>query len=147
MKYWWQRPALVVKVDGKDNFTTALEGNSEERASLVRDRDDVVATAVLANPGVTIGEVEAFAAMKDVSVEVLREIGSRRRWTKHYSVLANLVRNPHTPISTTKYLVPGLRTSDLEGLAADREVPDVLRRFAWTALQRRLLYRARQLLR
>ena len=55
--------------------------------------------------------------------------------------------NPHTPISTAKYLVPGLRTSDLEGLAVDREVPDVLRRFAWTALQRRLLYRARRLLR
>jgi hypothetical protein len=105
MKYWWQRPALVVKVDGRDNSTTALEGNREERAILVLDRDDFVATAVLANPGVTIGEVEAFAAMQDVSVEVLREIGSHRRW------------------------------------------PDVLRRFAWTALQGSLLYWARQLLR
>ena len=46
---------------------TALKGTREERAILIRDPNRIVATAVLGSPKVTDGEIESFAAMKNVS--------------------------------------------------------------------------------
>ena len=55
---------------------TALKGSREERAILVRDPNRIVSTAVLGSPRVTDPEIEAFAAMKNVSDEILRQIGT-----------------------------------------------------------------------
>ncbi len=108
----------------------ALKGSREERAILVRDPNRLVSAAVLGSPRLTEAEIEAFSAMKNVSDEVLREIGNHREWTKRYAVANNLVRNPRTPIGIALTLVPRLNPKDVKGVAIDRNVPEAVRKHA-----------------
>ncbi len=108
----------------------ALKGNREERTILVRDPNRLVSSAVLGSPRLTEAEIEGFAAMKNVSDEVLRRIGTHRDWLKRYTVVSNLVRNPRTPVGVALPLVSRLNPRDLRGLAIDRNVPEVIRRHA-----------------
>ncbi len=109
---------------------TALKGNRQERAILVRDPNRLVSAAVLGSPRLSDAEVESFASMKNISDEVLRRIGTHREWLKRYPVVSNLVRNPRTPVGVALPLVSRLNPRDLRGLAIDRNVPEVIRRQA-----------------
>ena len=109
---------------------TALKGTREERAILVRDPNRIVAAAVLGSPRLTEPEIEAFAAMKSVSDQVLRQIGTHKEWTKRYGVVSSLVRNPRTPVGVALTMVPRLNTRDMKAVAVDRNVPEVIRRQA-----------------
>jgi hypothetical protein len=108
----------------------ALKGNREERAVLVRDPNRIVSTAVLGSPRLTEAEIESFAAMKNVSDEILRQIGNNRDWTKKYSVISNLVRNPRTPLAISLGMVVRLNPKDLKTISVDRNVPEVIRKQA-----------------
>jgi hypothetical protein len=68
--------------------------------------------------------------MKGVSDEILRTIGNHREWTKRYTVLNNLVRNPRTPIGIALSMVPRLSPRDIKGIAVDRNVPEPVRKQA-----------------
>lgn len=120
----------LYRMNTVEKIITALKGNREERAVLVRDPNRLVATAVLGSPRVTGAEIESFAGMKNVSDEILRIIGHHREWIKQYTVVASLVRNPRTPIAISIGLVPRLTPRDLKGIAADRNVPEVIRKQA-----------------
>jgi hypothetical protein len=85
---------------------------------------------VLGSPKITEAEIEAFSAMKNVSDQVLREIGNHREWTKRYTVINNLVRNPRTPIGMALNLVPRLGPRDVKSIAVDRNVPEPVRKIA-----------------
>ena len=101
----------------------ALKGGREERTILIRDTNKVVALAVLKNPRLNEQEVESVAAMRNVSDEVLRAIGSNREWSKVYQVAAALVRNPRTPPGVSTNFIPRLTERDLKLLAKDKNVP------------------------
>ena len=109
---------------------TALKGSREERSVLVRDPNRMVATAVLGSPRLTEAEVESFAGMRNISDEILRQIGTHRDWTKKYAVVANLVKNPRTPIGVSLSMVARLNPRDIKSLATDRNVPEVIRKQA-----------------
>lgn len=113
-----------------EKVIAALKGTREERTLLIRDRNRLVSTAVLGSPRVTDTEIESFAAMKNLSDEVLRKIGNNREWTKKYGVVVNLVKNPRTPIGVSMGLVSRLNPRDLKGLAIDRNVPEAIRKQA-----------------
>ena len=68
--------------------------------------------------------------MKNVSDEILREIGNHREWTKRYGVSKNLVCNPRTPIGVALSLVPRLNPRDIKGISVDRNVPEPVRKQA-----------------
>jgi len=68
--------------------------------------------------------------MKNVSDQVLRAIGNHREWTKRYTVINNLVRNPRTPIGIALTLVPRLNPRDIKGISVDRNVPEPVRKQA-----------------
>lgn len=89
--------AQLYSMNTADKVIRALKGTSGERAILVRDPNRIVASAVLGSPRLTEPEIERFAAMKNVSEEVLRQIAQNKDWTKRYGVIANLVKNPRTP--------------------------------------------------
>jgi hypothetical protein len=108
----------------------AMKGGREERIILVRDTNKVVALSVLKNPRMTEGEVESIAAMRNVSDEILRNVGVNREWSKNYAVVANLVRNPRTPPSVSTNFVSRLNNKDLKTLGGDRNVPEIIRRMA-----------------
>jgi hypothetical protein len=105
----------------------AMRGTREERALLIRDPNRMVSAAVLSSPKLTENEIESFARMANVGEEVLRVIGMNRSWVKNYSVAANLVRNPKTPIAMSLTLMHRLNDKDVAKLATDRNVPEPIR--------------------
>ena len=125
----------IYRLTTSEKIITALKGSREERAVLVRDPNRLVSSAVLGSPRMTDGEVEGFAGMKNVSDEVLRTIGNNREWTKRYGVVANLVKNPRTPLATSLGLVRRLNPRDMKSVAVDRNVPEVIRREAQKFIQ------------
>ncbi|HZN55880.1 MAG TPA: hypothetical protein VFB67_11230 [Candidatus Polarisedimenticolaceae bacterium] len=133
-----QSPDLVVRSAYKKILTLntaqkailAMKGGREERAILVRDTNKVVSLSVLKNPRLTEGEVESIAAMRNVSDEILRNVGINREWAKNYAVMANLVRNPRTPPSISTNFVSRLNSKDLKILGGDRNVPEIIRKMA-----------------
>ena len=91
---------MLMKV--KDRIKLGMKGDREARSILIRDPNKVVAQAVINNPRITDQEVEAIAAMRTVSDEVLRLIGQNRGWARQYPVIHNLARNPRTPLKIRK---------------------------------------------
>ena len=108
----------------------AMKGGREERIILVRDTNKVVALSVLKNARMTEGEVEMIAAMRNVSDEILRNVGINREWSQNYTVVANLVRNPRTPPSVSTNFVARLNSKDLKVISGDRNVPEIIRKMA-----------------
>jgi hypothetical protein len=125
----------IYRLNTAEKIITALKGSREERAVLVRDPNRLVSSAVLGSPKMTDAEVEAFAGMRNISDEVLRQIGNNREWTKRYGVVASLVKNPRTPLGVSLGMVSRLNPRDIKGLATDRNVPEVLRRQAQKFIQ------------
>jgi hypothetical protein len=120
----------IYRLNTAEKVITALKGTREERAILIRDPNRIVCTAVLGSPRLTDAEVEAFAGMKNISDEILRKIGTHRDWTKKYTVVSSLVKNPRTPLGIALTLVPRLTPRDVKALTIDRNVPEVLRKHA-----------------
>ncbi len=120
----------IYRLNTAEKIITALKGSREERTILIRDPNRLVATAVLGSPRITEAEIESISGMKSVSDEILRTIGNHREWTKRYTVLNNLVRNPRTPIGIALSMVPRLSPRDIKGIAVDRNVPEPVRKQA-----------------
>jgi hypothetical protein len=121
----------------KDRVKLGIKGDREARAILIRDSNKVVASAVMHNPRITENEVEAIAAMRTVSDEVLRHISLNRAWTRSYPIIHNLARNPRTPIASAIGLMPRLRTKDLQQMTQNRNVAETIRRQAFRLLSTR----------
>jgi hypothetical protein len=113
----------------------ALKGDREMRAVLIRDSNKMVAAAVLSSPKVSSTEVESFSRMANVSEDVLRIIASNRAWTKHYSVVVGLTKNPKTPVALSLNLMARLHGRDLIALSVDRNIAEALR----TAARKRMI--------
>jgi hypothetical protein len=124
------RASTVQKIAGLNiaqRMTLAMKGSREERAVLIRDPNKIVAVAVLSSPKLSDTEVESIAKMANVSDEILRMIGFSRAWTKNYTVVHALVRNPKTPVALSMNLLSRLNDKDLRNLSTNRNVPDVIR--------------------
>jgi hypothetical protein len=120
----------IYRLNTAQKVIMALKGSREQRTVLVRDPNRMVSTAVLGSPRLTEAEVESFAGMRNISDEILRQIGMHRDWTKKYAVVANLVKNPRTPIGVSLSMVSRLNPRDIRGLTTDRNVPEVIRKQA-----------------
>ena len=122
------RRIMFMKV--KDRIKLGMKGDREARSILIRDSNKLVATAVINNPRITDQEVEAAAAMRTISDEVLRLIALNRAWARSYPIIHNLARNPRTPIVTSMSILPRIQTRDLKALSQNRNVSDSVRRQA-----------------
>lgn len=121
----------------KDRVKLGIKGDREARTILVRDSNKVVASAVIHNPRITENEVEAVAAMRTVSDEVLRLISLNRAWARSYPIIHNLARNPRTPIATAITILTRIRTKDLQQITQNRNVSEAVRRQAYRLLSTR----------
>jgi len=117
----------IASLNVAQRMTLAMKGSREERAVLIRDPNKIVAVAVLSSPKLTETEVESIAKMANVSDEILRMIGFSRAWTKNYTVVHALVRNPKTPVAMSMNFLARLSDKDLRSLSTNRNVPDVVR--------------------
>jgi hypothetical protein len=121
----------------QQKIRAALLGNRDVRAVLIRNPNREIASNVLKNPRLTENEVESFAAMRNVSEEILRDIATSREWTRQYNVVQNLARNPKTPPALAQRLLFRLLSKDLSLLARDRGVSELVRRHAERTLSQR----------
>jgi len=120
----------LTRLNVVERIILALKGGREERMLLVRDRNKMVQRAVLQSPRLTDSEVEAFAAMANVTSDVLRLIALNRVFMKSYAIIRNLVKNPKTPLDITLHALPRLNATDLRILTMNKNIPETLRNAA-----------------
>lgn len=120
----------IMKMGVKDRVRLGMKGDREARNVLIRDPNRLVSAAVVQNPRITEQEVEAIAAMRSLSEDILRNIASNRQWSRSYPVMHNLARNPRTPIANVLTILSRLQLRDLVALSKNRNVSDAVRRQA-----------------
>jgi len=120
----------IITLNAAQKAILAMKGGREERMILIRDTNKVVALAVLKNGRITEQEVESIARMRNVTDEVLRQVGGNREWTKAYPVILALVNNPRTPQRISTNFINRLANRDLKSLYMSRDVPELIRRMA-----------------
>jgi hypothetical protein len=119
----------------------AMKGGSEARRTLIRDSNKVVQRSVLQSPRLTDQEVESFAAMANLTDEILRMIAGNRVFRKNYVVVRNLMNNPKTPLDVTLHMLPMLNAADLKKISMNKNVPETLRTTAAKLIRTRIAQR------
>ena len=127
----------IMKMGMKDRTRLAMKGDREARNILIRDPNRIVAQAVVNNPRITDQEIEKIAAMRSITEDILRQIASSRQWSRNYSVVHNLARNPRTPLANVMNILSRLQLKDLSALSKNRNVSDAVRRQALRLSQAR----------
>ncbi len=117
----------IAKMNVSQRVQFAVKGGSEARRTLIRDSNKVVQRAVLQSPRLTDQEVEAFAAMANLTDEILRLIAANRVFRKNYAVVRNLINNPKLPLDVSLHLLPMINPIDLKRLTMNKNVPETLR--------------------
>ncbi len=97
------------------------------RSILVRDKNPMVARAVLYGNALSDSEVEQIATSRAVVEEVLEAIARTRQWIRKYGIMLAVVRNPRAPVGVAVRLVSRLSVRDLRTLGRDRNVADAVR--------------------
>jgi hypothetical protein len=120
----------VARLNVVERIILALKGGREERMLLIRDHNKIVQRAVLQSPRLSDSEVEAFAAMANVTSDVLRGISLNRVFMKNYAIAKNLVKNPKTPLDISLHILPRLTATDLRILTTNKNIPETLRNAA-----------------
>lgn len=120
----------ISRLDVKGRIQLAMKGSKEERSILIRDGTKLVAISVLESPKISDGEVEKYAAQKNVLEAVLRAIPLKRRFAKHYGIVRSLVFNPRTPLDLSLGLMKHILARDLKVLSGNKEVSDTVRKLA-----------------
>ncbi len=116
--------AAVQKMTVMQKIKLARVGGKEARALLIKERNRIVASAVLGSPKLTDTEVVLFAQSRSIGDELLRIIASNREWTKNYQVKLALSSNPKTPIPQAVKFLNYLQERDLRNLMKSRDVPN-----------------------
>jgi hypothetical protein len=120
-------PQVLSTLPIMQRIKLAMKGTRTHRSQLIRDSNKLVAAAVMSSPKLTETEVEAFAKMANVSEDVLRIIASNRAYTKNYSIISALTRNPKCPPAISMQMIQRLNERDQKSLSIDRNVPEAVR--------------------
>ncbi len=115
--------AAVQKMTVMQKIKLARVGGKEARSLLVKDRNRIVASSVMASPKLTETEVVGFAQSRSLSDELLRIIASNRDWTKNYQIKLALASNPKTPTPQALQFLNYLQDKDLRSLMKSKDVP------------------------
>lgn len=125
----------VQQMKVSEKIQLALKGNKEARALLLKDSNKQVILAVLNSPRLTEQEVESIAQSKNVSEDILRVVANNRNWMKNYGIIVGLVNNPKTPVGLSLGFIKNLKPKELNNLAKNKGVPEVIRSSAGKFLQ------------
>jgi hypothetical protein len=115
--------AAVQQMSVMQKIKLARLGGKEARAMLVKDRNRIVSSSVLASPKLTETEVIGFAQSRSIGEELLRIISANREWTKNYQVKLALSANPKTPTPQAVKFLNYLQDKDLRALMKSKDVP------------------------
>ncbi len=118
--------AAIQNMTVMQKIKLARVGGKEARGLLIKDRNKIVATSVLASPKITETEVVAMAQSRSVSDEILRQISHNKEWTRSYAVKHALTTNPKTPQPQAIKFLNYLQDRDLKALMKSKDVPSVI---------------------
>jgi hypothetical protein len=104
----------------------AYLGNKETRTILLRDRNKMVAGAVVKSGRMSDGEIVSVAGNRNLDSDVLREVAMNGEWTRKYPVKVALVNNPKTPVAMAMAMVSQLQKKELQALLRNHNVPSVV---------------------
>ncbi len=130
---------MVLKMSPAQTIKLALTGAKDARGLLIRESSKIIALSVLANPRITLGEVEFFAKSQNLSEDVIRKIGSNAEWTRRPTVASALVYNPKTPVGISLVFIPRMSERDLGLLEKSRNIPEAVRTAARSTLIKKKL--------
>jgi len=133
---------VIQRMSVSQKIKLSMSGAKEARGLLIRESSKVIAMGVLANPRITIGEIEFFAKSTNLSEDVIRKIGTNAEWTRKPSVASALVNNPKTPVGISLGFVPRMSARELGILETSRNVPEAVRSAARNLLVKKKLGKA-----
>jgi hypothetical protein len=129
--------AAIQNMTVMQKIKLARIGGKEARTLLIKDRNKVVSSAVLASPKLTETEVVGIAQSRSVSDDILRQISHNKEWTRTYQVKLALSCNPKTPQPQALKFLNYLQDRDLRNLMKSKDVPSVISTHARRILTKR----------
>jgi hypothetical protein len=130
---------IIQRMSPAQKIKLALTGAKDARGMLIRESSKIIALSVLANPRITMGEVEFFAKSQNLSEDVIRKIGTNAEWTRKNTVVSALVNNPKTPVGISLPFVNRLPDRELAILERSRNIPEAVRTAARNLIIKRKL--------
>ena len=118
--------AAIQTMSVMQKIKLARFGGKEARSLLIKDRNKVVATSVVASPKITETEIVSIAQSRAIGEEILRLISANKDWTRNYSVKLALTRNPKTPQPQAVKFLNYLQDRDLKALMKSKDVPSAI---------------------
>jgi hypothetical protein len=132
----------IQRMNMSQKIKLSMSGAKEARGLLIREASKIIALGVLANPRITIGEIEFFAKSTNLSEDVIRKIGTNNEWTRKPTVASALVNNPKTPIGISLGFIPRMSAKELGILETSRNIPEAVRSAARNLLIKKKLGKA-----
>lgn len=117
---------LIGKMKVGKKIKMAMFGNSTCRSLLIYDPLKIIQLAVLKNPKLQEGEVEAFCKNKNTSQTVLREVFGDKKWFKGYATKLAICHNPKCPPDISTRILSFLHKSDVKDIARSKNLPSAL---------------------
>ncbi|MCB1197740.1 MAG: hypothetical protein KDK51_05150 [Deltaproteobacteria bacterium] len=120
----------VQKLNVAQKIKVALKGNKEARSLLIKDKNKLVACAVIKNPRITDREILNTALNKSAQEEILRLICLNSQWTRHYSLQNALANNPKTPLQNALRFMRMLNINDVRKLSKNKNAHSQIQKMA-----------------
>lgn len=120
--------AKLTRLDITGKIRLAKMGSREERMQLVKSPNRLICTAAIRSPKITDAEVASIAQLRNVHEDVIRYVSMRREWTRRYSLVVSLIKNPRTPVGVAMKFLGRLTPMDLRIVGRNRDIPEVIRK-------------------
>jgi len=121
-----------------ERIKLAITGAKTHRMILVKDPNKMISLAVLESPKITIDEIIILSKNKSLATDIIARISRNREWIKNYSIIAELVQNPKTPVKSALTFINRLHLRDLKLLSANKNTSPVIREFAANLFSQRM---------
>lgn len=128
----------IFKMTVPEKIQLALKGSQEARGILICDSSKLVREAVVKSPKITDQEICSIAANRSIDEDILRYIGTNRKFIRKYPIVKNLCFNPKTPVGITLNLLNRLTKKDLKDLSNEKNVSDTVQKMALRLYKMRL---------
>jgi hypothetical protein len=119
-------------------ITLARKAPARITGALLAEGNAPVVKAALANPNLTEAQVLRVLSRDKVPVTVVQSIAQHAKWGHIYNVRISLIRQPATTLTTILAFLPEVTISDLRELVAPGILPENLRHYLQSEIQRRL---------
>lgn len=122
----------------EDRVARARAAGREELRLLLYDRSADVLLALLENPALDEDSLLLLLERKDLPVQLLSAVASRRDWMRSYRVKLKVAGHPRTPRLTALPLIKHLYLFDLVNLTLLPSTPAEIRRVAEESIVARI---------